>query len=73
MFDLVIFASIDFMDVNNLQAYRRASRGSRTKTLHVVFLRYDTKVEHRIYQIIVKKMELANRVDPTRPVLSFTS
>lgn len=73
MFDLVIFASIDFMDVNVLQAYRRASRGTRTKTLHVVFLRYDTKVEHRLYGIVTAKSQLANVVDPTRRVLSFSA
>ena len=73
MFDLVIFASIDFMDVNILQGYRRASRGTRTKTLHVVFLRYDTKVETRIFDIARAKSQLANRVDPTRRVLDFTS
>jgi len=71
-FDLVLFASIDFMDVNILQAYRRASRGSRTKTLYVVFLRYeDCKVEDRMYAIVTAKSQLANRVDPTRRVLTF--
>lgn len=73
MFDLVIFASLDYMDTNILQAYRRASRGTRTKTLHVVFLRYNTKVEERIFQINTVKSQLANRVDETRPVLLFES
>jgi hypothetical protein len=71
MFDLVIFASIDYMDVNILQAYRRASRGTRTKTLHVVFLRYENSCESKIFLIVRKKSQLANRVDPTRPVLTF--
>lgn len=71
MFDLVIFASIDFMDVNVLQAYRRASRGTRTKTLHVVFLRYEDTCEGKIYVIVTKKSQLANRVDPSRRVLLF--
>ncbi len=72
MFDLVIFASIDFQDVNILQAYRRASRGTRTKTLYVIFLRYeDCKVEDRMYDIVTSKSQLANRVDATRPVLTF--
>jgi hypothetical protein len=73
MFDLVIFASIDFMDVNILQAYRRASRGSRTKTLHVVFFKYEDSIDDRMYVIVKEKSELANRVDGTRPVLDFTS
>lgn len=71
MFDLVIFASIDFMDVNILQAYRRASRGSRTKTLHVIFMRYADTIELKVYKIVTKKSQLANSVDPTRPILTF--
>lgn len=73
MFDLVIFVSIDYMDTNILQAYRRASRGSRTKTLHVIFLRYHSKVEDRMFEIVTVKSQLANRVDSTRRVLEFTS
>lgn len=73
MFDYVIFASIDYQDVNVLQAYRRASRGSRTSTLHVIFLKYGDSVEDRIYDIVRAKSQLANRVDPTRPVLEFSS
>jgi hypothetical protein len=73
MFDLVVFASIDFLDVNILQAYRRASRGSRTKTLHVVFFKYEDSIDDRMYEIVKEKSELANRVDGTRPVLDFTS
>jgi len=73
MFDLVIFASIDFMDVNILQAYRRASRGTRTKTLLVVFFKYEDSIDDRMYEIVKEKSSLANRVDGTRPVLDFTS
>lgn len=71
MFDLVLFVSIDFMDVNILQAYRRASRGSRTKTLFVMFLRYEDSVEDRMYDINRAKNQLARRVDPTRKELIF--
>jgi hypothetical protein len=73
MFDLVIFASIDFMDVNILQAYRRASRGSRTKTLFVIFFKYEDSIDDRMYEIVKEKSALANAVDHTRPVLDFTS
>jgi len=73
MFDLVIFVSIDFMDVNILQAYRRASRGTRTKALHVVFFKYEDSIDDRMYEIVKEKSALANRVDSTRPVLDFTS
>ncbi len=71
MFDLVIFASIDYMDTNILQAYRRASRGSRTSILRVIFLRYRADVEDRVYQIVTEKSALAHKVDPTRTVLTF--
>lgn len=70
-FDHVIFASIDYMDVNILQAYRRASRGSRTTTLRVTFLQYVNSIDQRQYQIVKAKSELANRVDPTRRILDF--
>ena len=72
MFDVVIFASIDFMDTNILQAYRRASRGTRRSTLRVIFLRYRDTVENRMYKIVEDKSRLANRVDPSRPILTFT-
>jgi hypothetical protein len=72
MFDVVIFASVDFMDTNVLQAYRRASRGTRTTTLRVIFLRYRDTIEKRIYAILTEKSKLGNRIDPSRRVLSFT-
>jgi hypothetical protein len=71
-FDVVIFASIDFMDTNILQAYRRASRGFRTSTLRVIFLRYRDTIENRMYKIVETKSRLANAVDPSRPILTFT-
>lgn len=69
--DVVVFASIDYMDVNILQAYRRASRGTRTKTLRVIFLRYEDTIEDRIFEIVKEKSQLANKIDPTRPILEF--
>jgi hypothetical protein len=70
-FDHVIFASIDYMDVNILQAYRRASRGTRTTTLRVTFLQYRNSIDQRQYAIVKAKSQLANRVDPTRMILEF--
>jgi SNF2 family DNA or RNA helicase len=72
MFDVVIFASVDFMDTNVLQAYRRASRGTRRSTLRVIYLRYRNSVEDRMYDILTAKSQLANAVDPSRPVLTFS-
>lgn len=72
MFDLVIFASIDYMDTNILQAYRRASRGTRQSILRVIFIRYADSVDDRSYDIVRTKSQLANRVDKDRPILEFT-
>jgi len=72
MFDHVIFVSIDYLDTNILQAYRRADRGGRTSTLRVTFLQYRDSIDQRMYQIVRVKSELANRVDPNRRVLSFS-
>lgn len=72
MFDLVLFCSIDYMDTNILQAYRRASRGSRTSILRVIFIRYSYSVDDKSYEIVRKKSQLGNSVDDTRPVLEFT-
>lgn len=71
MFDIVIFASIDYMDTNIFQAYRRASRGTRTSVLRVIFLRYFNSIDNRQYAIVKAKSQLANRVDSTRKVLEF--
>ena len=67
--DLVVFISIDYKDVNVLQAYRRASRGSRTTPLRVIFVQYENSVDQRKYQIVKVKSEMANQVDPTRKIL----
>lgn len=72
MFDLVIFASIDYMDTNIFQAYRRASRGTRTSILRVIFLRYEDSIDDRQYDICRAKSQLAHEVDATRKVLEFT-
>lgn len=67
----VVFVSIDFKDVNVLQAYRRASRGTRKTVLRVTALQYEDSVDQRKYQIIRDKSETAHKVDPTRRVLEF--
>ena len=71
MFDHVIFVSIDYLDTNILQAYRRADRGSRTSTLRVTFLQYRDSIDQRMYQINKVKSQLANRVDPNRRIIEF--
>lgn len=71
MFDIVVFASINFLDTDIFQAYRRASRGTRTTVLRVYFLRYRNSIDDRQYQIVKVKSQTANKVDSTRQVLEF--
>jgi len=69
----VIPVSYDYQDVNWLQSYRRASRGTRTSTLRVTFPRYYQSVDFRVLEIIQQKSLLANKVDPTRPILKLAA
>lgn len=70
--DHVVGVSWDYKDVNFVQAYRRASRGSRTTTLRVSTLAYKDSIDGRKLNILASKSQLANKVDETRRVLSFT-
>jgi hypothetical protein len=70
--DHVIYVSPDYQDVNFIQGYRRASRGTRTTTLRVTSLEYRNTIEGRQYSILTFKSQLANKVDSSRPVLMFT-
>lgn len=71
--DHVIGCSYTYNDVDWLQSYRRASRGTRKKTLRVTFARYYDSVDFRVLEIIGQKSILANKVDPTRPVLKLAA
>jgi hypothetical protein len=73
MADHVIYASVDYQDTSFIQAYRRASRGTRTKTLRVTSLEYEDTIDRRQYDILAAKSVLANKVDPSRPVLRFAA
>lgn len=70
--DHVIYVSPDYQDDNFVQGYRRGSRGTRKTTLRVTSLEYADSIERRQYQILTIKSQLANKVDPSRPVLLFT-
>lgn len=67
----VIFASMDYTDVTFLQAYRRASRGTRTSTLRVTILLYEDSLDYRVLDINYNKSVIANKVDPSRPILTW--
>lgn len=69
--DHVVGVSWDYKDVNFVQAYRRASRGTRTTVLRVTTLAYEDSIDLRKMDILASKSQLANRVDESRRVLSF--
>lgn len=69
--DHVVGVSWDYKDVNFVQAYRRASRGTRTSILRVTSLVYRGSVDFRKLDILAGKSQLANRVDESRKVLQF--
>lgn len=71
--DHVIYVSPDYQDDNFVQGYRRGSRGTRTTTLRVTSLEYENTIERRQYGILTFKSQIANKVDPSRPVLHFTA
>lgn len=69
--DHCIFASMDYMDTNFLQAYRRFIRGKRRRPLRISILRYRNSMDQRVFEIIKQKSKDANKVDPTRQVYAF--
>jgi len=70
--DHVIYMDLDYTDVTFLQAYRRASRGTRTKPLRVTVMEYYDSIDQRVQAIVTGKSITANKVDPTRPILTFS-
>lgn len=67
----LIFVSMDYLDTNFLQAYRRAVRGKRKTTLRITILKYLNSMDDRVFDIIGKKSAEANKVDPSRQVYRF--
>lgn len=64
--DHIIFISLDYMDSNFMQAYRRAIRGKRETPLLITVMEYENSVDQKIFQIVEKKSALANAVDQTK-------
>jgi hypothetical protein len=71
--DHIIFASLDWRDVDFFQAYRRAMRGVRTKPLRITVLAFKESMDVRVFEIIRKGSQLAHDVDPSREVFDFMS
>ena len=70
--DHVIFASIDYQDVNFVQAYRRAIRGVRTTPLRITVLEYEDSIDQRIFSIVDKKSRDKSKVDATYETLALS-
>lgn len=64
--DHIVFISLDYMDSNFVQAYRRAIRGKRETPLLITVMEYENSVDQKIFQIVEKKSALANAVDSTK-------
>ena len=71
--DHILFASLDWRDVDFFQAYRRAMRGVRTKPLRITVLGFRKSVDLRVFEIIREGSQLAHDVDPSREVFDFLS
>jgi SNF2 family DNA or RNA helicase len=59
----VVFASLDYQNVNFVQAYRRAIRGKRTIPLRITVLEYADSIDQRIFTIINTKSGDLHKVD----------
>lgn len=71
--DHVIFASLDYQDVNFTQAYKRCIRGKRDKRLWVTLLEYEKSIDQRIFEIVNRKSEDLHAVDDTYDKLNIGS
>jgi len=67
----IIFASLDYQDVNFVQAYRRAIRGTREIPLRVTVLEYEDSIDQRIFAIVNKKSSDLAKVDDSYGVLTI--
>lgn len=64
--DHIIFMSLDYMDSNFVQAYRRAIRGKRDKPLLITIMEYENSMDQKIFAIVERKSALGNAVDETK-------
>jgi hypothetical protein len=69
--DRVICLSLDYQDGNFSQGYRRAIRGKRDKPLRIYVPQYERSVDQRVFQIIDRKAQDANLVDPKREMFGL--
>ena len=63
--DHIAMISLDYKNVNVVQAVRRAIRGVRTKPLKVSLYVYHNSIDQRIYRILDRKSLDLHAIDPT--------
>ena len=70
--DLVIFTSIDYQDVNFVQAYKRTIRGTRTTYVRIYVLGYRNSLDNKVFFIVDTKSRNRHMVDPTYEKLNLS-
>ncbi len=67
----VVFSSLNYENVDFVQAYRRAIRGVRTIPLLINVLEYEDSIDQRIFQIVSKKSSDLEKIDASYEKLDF--
>jgi hypothetical protein len=67
----VVFTSLDYMDDNFVQAYKRGVRGVREHPLLVYVLEYKNSIDQRIFRIVEGKSKDAQKITPHKRILNF--
>ena len=71
--DHVIFMSLDYQNVNFVQAYRRAIRGVRAIPLRITIMEYSCSIDQRIFQIVNLKSADLHKIDDSYEKLDLGS
>lgn len=69
--DHIVFMSLDYMDSNFVQSYRRAIRGKRETPVRISIYEYVDSVDQKIFEIVEKKSKLSHDTDDTRELLQL--
>lgn len=70
--DKIIFMSLDYQNVNFVQAYRRTIRGKRDHPVLIIVMEYRESIDHRLFQIVDKKSRDLAKVDDSYEVLNLS-
>jgi len=69
--DHFIYLHMAYGDDDFEQSYKRGTRGIRTRPLRVTLLTYEDTVEENVLGVIIKKMYIAQEVDPHKQVINL--